>query len=254
LTPTPIIRSSRYQASRAPSWRSEPCTRSLPRPSVPKALWLASPSPRWPCSDGTLSRLCSVCCSPILCATFVYRADLVLQCCDCAVGCSPDPMRTGRPCAAVSAPSASDARCDSRSPHRCRWRRMRYRLLQMKSDYRSARQAMQLAMNRGLFCSSPRRRRLRQSPRRHTDGAYDSPCSWEVCAVGQHEPRDHCCRSGCAAASCDCSGRKGLCPASPCASRSLCDPGPSCPDSAERTTNAAFPRSAGTPDETPCPG
>ena len=33
-----------------------------------------------PCSDGTLSRLCSVCCSPILCATFVCRAELVLQC------------------------------------------------------------------------------------------------------------------------------------------------------------------------------
>ena len=42
-------------------------------------------------------KLCSVCCSPILCATFVCRAELVLQCCDCAVGCSPAPMRAGRP-------------------------------------------------------------------------------------------------------------------------------------------------------------
>jgi site-specific recombinase XerD len=65
------------------------------------------------------------------------RAELVLQCCDCAVGCSPDPMRARRPCAAVSAPSASAERCDSRSPHRRRWRRMRYRLLQMKSDCRA---------------------------------------------------------------------------------------------------------------------
>ena len=36
----------------------------------------------------------------------------MLQCCDYAVGCSPAPMRAGRPCAAVSAPSASDERCD----------------------------------------------------------------------------------------------------------------------------------------------
>ena len=35
MAPTPIIRSSRYQASRAPSWCSESCTRSLPRLSVP---------------------------------------------------------------------------------------------------------------------------------------------------------------------------------------------------------------------------
>ena len=33
---------------------------------------------------------------PILCATFVCGAELVLQCCDCAVGCSPAPMRAGR--------------------------------------------------------------------------------------------------------------------------------------------------------------
>ena len=147
MAPTPIIRSSRYQASRAPSWCSESYPRSLPRLSVPPTLSLASLSPRWPCSDGTLSRLCSVCCSPILCATFVCRAELVLQCCDCAVGCSPAPMRAGRPCAAVSAPSASDERCDSRSPHRRRWRRMRCQLWPMRWDCRSVRQAMQPAMN-----------------------------------------------------------------------------------------------------------
>ena len=45
------------------------------------------------------------------------------------VGCSPAPMRAGRPCAAVSAPSASDERCDSRLPHRRRRRRMRCQLL-----------------------------------------------------------------------------------------------------------------------------
>ena len=120
-----VIRSSRYQASREPLLCSESCTRSLPRLFVPPTLSLASLSPRWPCSDGTLSRPCSVYCSPILCATFVCRAELVLKCCDCAVGCSPAPMRAGRLFVAVSAPSASDEHGDSRPPHRRRRRRMR---------------------------------------------------------------------------------------------------------------------------------
>ena len=80
-----------------------------------------------------------------LCATFVCRAELVLQCCDCAVGFSPAPMRAGRPCAAVSAPSASNEGCDSRLPHRRRWRRMRCQLWPMRWDCRSVRQAMQPA-------------------------------------------------------------------------------------------------------------
>ncbi len=157
----------------------------------------------------SLRCLLSVCCSPILCATFVCRAELVLQCCDCAVGCSPAPMRAGRPCAAVSAPSASDERCDSRLPHRRRRRRMRCQLWPMRWDCRSVRQAMQPAMNRGLFCSSARRRRLRQSARRHTDGACDSPCSLVLCAAGRRGQRDRCCRSRCATASSACLGRRG---------------------------------------------
>ena len=133
------------------------------------------------------------------------------------------PMRAGRPCAAVSAPSASDERCDSRSPHRRRWRRMRCQLWPMRWDCRSVRQAMQPAMNRGLFCSSARRRRLRQSARRHTDGACDSPCSLVLCAAGRRGQRDRCCRSRCATASSACLGRRGHYPASPCASKSWCD-------------------------------
>ncbi len=167
----PIIRSSCYQASRWPSWRSESCTRSLPQLSVPPTLSLASPSQRSPCSDGTLSRLCSVCCSPILCATFVCQAELVLKCFDCAVGCSPAPMQGGRLFVAGTSTSVSDERGDSRALHRRRWRRMRCQLWPMRWECRSVRQAMQPAMNRGLFCSSARRRRLRQSARRHTDGA-----------------------------------------------------------------------------------
>ena len=112
-------------------------------------------------------------------------------------------------CAAVSAPSASDERCDSRLPHRRRRRRMRCQLWPMRWDCRSVRQAMQPAMNRGLFCSSARRRRLRQSARRHTDGACDSPCSFVLCAAGRRGQRDRCCRSRCATASSACLGRRG---------------------------------------------
>ena len=116
-------------------------------------------------------------------------------------------------------PRLSDERCDSRSPHRRRRRRMRCQLWPMRWDCRSVRQAMQPAMNRGLFCSSARRQRLRQSARRHTDGACDSPCSLVLCAAGRRGQRDRCCRSRCATASSACLGRRGPCPASACASR-----------------------------------
>ena len=51
---------------------------------------------------------------------FLKAIELVLKCFDCAVGCSPAPMQAERLFVAVSAPSASDERGDSRSPHRCR--------------------------------------------------------------------------------------------------------------------------------------
>ena len=167
-----------------------------------------------------------------------------------AVGRSAEPglvvgyHEASWPYAAVSAPSASDERCDSRSPHRRRWRRMRCQLWPMRWDCRSVRQAMQPAMNRGLFCSSARRQRLRHSARRHTDGACDSPCYFVLCAAGRRGQRDRCCRSRCATASSACLGRRGPYPASPCASKSWCDRAHHCLASSERTTIAAIPRSA----------
>ena len=175
MASTLLIRASRHQASREPSSCSESYTRSLPRLSAPPALSLASPGPRWPCSDRTLSRLCSACCNPIRCASCVCRRGLALECCDCALAPSLTPMQAGRRFAAVSIPSASDSYCDSRSLPR-HWRcRMQCRLAPRKSDGRSARQATRRAMNRGPSYSSTHTRRCRLSSPRHIGATYDSP-------------------------------------------------------------------------------
>ena len=115
-------------------------------------------SPRWPCSDGTLSRLCTVCCSPIRCATCVFRAGLSLECCGCVPEHSQTPMQAGHPFSEESGPLVIDRCGDCRLPHRRRRHRTQRRLALMQSDARSVRQATPAASNRGRFCWSDRRR------------------------------------------------------------------------------------------------
>ena len=158
LAATAIIRSSRYQASRAPSLCLESCTRSSTRLAVTQVLSLASRGPGWLCSDGMSSQPCSVCCSPIRCATCVCRAALVLECCGCVPAWLPTPMQAGHPFAEESAPLENDRRDDRRLPHRRRWHRMQHRLALTQWDDRSVRQAMPPASNRWRSCWSSRRR------------------------------------------------------------------------------------------------
>ena len=110
------------------------------------------------CNGGMSSRPCSVCCSPIRCATCAFRAALALECCGCVPESSLTSMQAGRLSSERSVPWVSDRRGDSRLPHRRRGHRMQHRLALMQWDGRSGRSVNPPASNRGHARWSGRRR------------------------------------------------------------------------------------------------